>query len=724
MDEFIDTTFVVHIYSFWESLVFLALLPAGFFLGKVLFDAYYRFQVPHFELNEQLVEKDNKATAIAFAGFEAGIGLIMWGAISDLTSTDHVTNMWSAIVWFFIGLFFYMIAVIANDKGMLRALTIVPEIERGNIAAGLCVAGNYFAAGLVSLYTIGGGGNNWGDNIGSAFLFFVLCQIEFFVFYYVIRFALRRYGAIDTHIRAGNVAIGTVECLCRVAMSIMATNPLRTTEELVAFFVWFACSCVVVILFEFFAFHWLLSNATIVEDVVKYNNWGAALVQGSALVMFCISCMSFLPGQCRLTSTAAAGATTLRDRLTTTDYTTKYLFRWPNAIFLIYIFVYLIAAKYIFAMPGIFHRLIDPKRTTSIPWGSAFRNYLRRPRRNRRTNEPEVVITSQSFHPGGGPAGAAVAREFEDLDDLLGDGKNSDNGEMRAAAAPPAYITPSQEAELQMTAKNDSGRISISRAASFSGYLISIGIMLRSSIAVTNMPDISASSMLLYTFYWISLGLLMQHAGYFIQRFLLWGRTHPVSGSTDAAGILDGCIYIVVAMQVGSNLMGNNEPGPFNLTQDTSVTLSFFVLQMLCVTIAGKVFQFMTSFDDIKAVVEDDNVAVATANGLGLIAAGILTQEIGARTVEMAALFAFFVPALIVSHLNRKFLVDKVIMFSRSLDEELDKDRNWGAALVSGVISCLLCACMTSFAREICPPLPVVVALLNVTNATLPPPSP
>jgi biopolymer transport protein ExbB len=112
-----------------------------------------------------------------------------------------------------------------------------------------------------------------------------------------------------------------------------------------------------------------------------------------------------------------------------------------------------------------------------------------------------------------------------------------------------------------------------------------------------------------------------------------------------ASSIIDACAYVAVALQVGSNLVKNQEPGNFDWLSDTAGTLIFFAVQMVLLTIAiaggpflgllGTVVGVMITF---AAVAEAGDVNInAIAPG---IAAALLATVAG-LAVAIPALFGY-----------------------------------------------------------------------------------
>jgi len=710
MSTYGETRYLKLVFTNWDSLVLLVLLPFVYVAGRFMFRTYYRFVIPDFKVYEALVERDNKAVAVAFAGFETAIGLVTWGALAGLTDSRPEQNLWQGIVWVLFGMLFLVAAVVINDKVYWGGRKVVACIDDGNIAAGVATGGSYVAAGMVALYTCGGGGPRFDENVASAFLFFALCQIEFLALLFIMEFGFRGYvGNLRDSVMEGNIAIGVLVGGCNVAMAIVATNPLKKGEELVAFFVWFALVLVAFFIFALFSRFVLLYKLP-VQDEIKRNNWGLTGVIVAALLLFSVACLSFLSGSCSYT---LAVSVRLRERLISTSQYQE-IFRWANALRIGGILFYVFVAKLIFAIPH-----IAMQRRSHVQSASAAVNddaksageevyhrtffeslhlYLQVPERYNQRKKRQMEEGSGIFREMASRQGSDIAESSTML-----------TRQMSIGSVAPKTMPPPDMSSVAKT-----------RAVAFMGYLVSIGIMIRAAFVITNSPAQSNWEIVQYSCYWLALGIVLQHIGYYLQRFLLWGRFPPASEHNLAASIIDAAVYVTVGLQVGSNLVKNSEPGPFNIASDTSSALIFFGCQLVLVAAAGYVHRLATKFDDVQCLA-DGNVAAAICNGSTMIATGVLASVPPARTDEILTLVTFFCVALLVLELMRFTVLNKLIMVSQDLDKEIMTDHNWGAALTEGAIMITMAYCLTAFLREICQ----TSGIPTVGNSTVvPTPSP
>lgn len=668
--KYFDVTYLTLVFTLWESLVYIVLLPLGFAFGRVLFGRYLSLKVPQFSLSKALVEKDNKAVAIAFSGFEVAMGLVMWGGISDQDKDNSALNLAGGLAWTAMGFVFLMLAVVINDLGLWFGHPVLESIENGNIAAGYSVAASYIAAGQVALYTISGGGKmDWGAQIGSAVLFFVLCQLWFVASFYITMMVFSRFGWLKEEIIKGNVATGLVSAFVIVSSALLATNSLKKTEELLAFAVWSILGQGLLMLVSFFVDFVLLHKIDTSGEIKGQQHWGVALVLGACMLAFATALTGILEGSCAYT---LAQFTTFGERLTMTS-ATQNLFRWSNAIRVAGIFIYMFVSKAIYALPHIFcyerdDAAIEESKATFF---EALTDFLRVPPRYKKR----------------------LQRRLQEMDAEMSD--------KQQGVAETLVMSQRTNTSLVLCEDDDVGRVARTRAVTYAGYVISIGVMVRSCYLITNGASQSGSDQLMYGCFWIAVGAMLQHAGYYVQRFVLWGCDAPSSEYNLAASIVDAALYVTVGLQIGSNLVKNGQGGEFDLSQDVTDVAIFFSLQMALIAIAGHLYRFITKFDD-KAGILEGNVAVAVCNAGTMLATGVLASAPTQRTDEILTLLVFFVLGVIILQVVRLVIVDKVIMPSQELDQEIIRDHNWGAALCEGVISVMMAACMESFLRELC----------------------
>jgi uncharacterized membrane protein YjfL (UPF0719 family) len=179
------------------GLVYLIAAFALFILGKYIFDLSYRFN-----LKQELVEHDNVAMAIAFAGYLVGLALALGGTLSA-PSISPMIDLIDIGLYGLIAIILLNVSVRINDWLILRRTDSRNEIIRDqNLGVGMIEAANHMAMGLILYGVVAGGGG-----IMEVAGFWVLGQTSLIVAAYVYE----RSARFDVHeaIERDNVAVGT-----------------------------------------------------------------------------------------------------------------------------------------------------------------------------------------------------------------------------------------------------------------------------------------------------------------------------------------------------------------------------------------------------------------------------------------------------------------------------------------------------------------------------------
>ena len=73
--DYFTTTYTELNLKYWETYIFLVLIPLVFLAGKGIFAVFMRLHVDGFDLSKELVQEDNKAVCVALAGMQVAVGL-------------------------------------------------------------------------------------------------------------------------------------------------------------------------------------------------------------------------------------------------------------------------------------------------------------------------------------------------------------------------------------------------------------------------------------------------------------------------------------------------------------------------------------------------------------------------------------------------------------------------------------------------------------------------
>ena len=189
---------MTYIDAILTTVVYLASSFTLFFIGKYLYQLFHR----GYNVQEELVEKDNLAFALAHTGYFIGLVLAIGGIMMGETEGLLIDLMYIGI-YGIIALVLLNLSIIINDKIILRKFSVKKEIiEDQNEGTGLLEGASSIATGLIimgSIYGEGGG-------IDTVLIYWVVGQILLiftsFVYNWITPFDVHK------HIEKDNVAVG------------------------------------------------------------------------------------------------------------------------------------------------------------------------------------------------------------------------------------------------------------------------------------------------------------------------------------------------------------------------------------------------------------------------------------------------------------------------------------------------------------------------------------
>ena len=189
---------MTYIDAILTTVVYLASSFTLFFIGKYLYQIFHR----GYNVQEELVEKDNLAFALAHTGYFIGLVLAIGGIMMGETEGLLIDLMYIGI-YGIIALILLNLSIIINDKIILRKFSVKKEItEDQNEGTGLLEGASSIATGLIimgSIYGEGGG-------IVTVLIYWVVGQILLiftsFVYNWITPFD------VHEHIEKDNVAVG------------------------------------------------------------------------------------------------------------------------------------------------------------------------------------------------------------------------------------------------------------------------------------------------------------------------------------------------------------------------------------------------------------------------------------------------------------------------------------------------------------------------------------
>ena len=261
-----------------------------------------------FDLDRELVHKDNAALSLTFAGYMGAMGLMLSGDMQALSAggesmSDMGTTALYSIVWALIGMLLMFLAHMINDHILMRSFSNVEAIVSGaNVAAGLAEAGSYLAAGLVVTQIVAGADRSdeserW-EEFASCVLWFTLSNLVMVVY---IRFFEKFEATYDQQqeIHQKNAAAGLYFALHVLAVGVIISGAVGATDSLLTFFVWSVFGTAVTVGARAILKPRVLAldqskSQTLFSEIKEDQNWGATLVVGVLTVSLATLCNTAL----------------------------------------------------------------------------------------------------------------------------------------------------------------------------------------------------------------------------------------------------------------------------------------------------------------------------------------------------------------------------------------------------------------------------------------------
>lgn len=238
-------------------------------------------------------------------------------------------------------------------------------------------------------------------------------------------------------------------------------------------------------------------------------------------------------------------------------------------------------------------------------------------------------------------------------------------------------------------------------AVSFAGYMLAIGVIvwgvLRQDIAATGVED---GRKLLWmdigsTALWSVFGILLLQVARVANDKLLLRRfcnvkelveDHNVGTGAVQAGSYVGSAFVIQAATHGE--------GSGSLIADIGSTLLYFACCQIAFIVFGLVYQRISAYD-LHDEIERDNAAAGVWFGMTLAAIGMLLSSYLISSDSLIGLGVWFAICVCLLSICR-YAVDKFILPGSLLDEEISRDRNWGAALIEGTAAIGLALILTT----------------------------
>ncbi|MCG8337559.1 MAG: DUF350 domain-containing protein [Proteobacteria bacterium] len=216
-------------------------------------------------------------------------------------------------------------------------------------------------------------------------------------------------------------------------------------------------------------------------------------------------------------------------------------------------------------------------------------------------------------------------------------------------------------------------------AVAFVGYLGGVVVVLEAALegyhesVVGNLIEVSI---------WGVIGILLLNiAGKMNDRLILRtfeNKKELLEEENIAVGIAIAGSYMGSAMIIRSVIIGE----PIGWVFEISLTIFYFLLGQLSFYLFSLLYQKITQYDFHREI-DEGNAAAGISFAFNLTAIGILLSIPIKTSYSLVVFIAWFVLGSTVLAFFR-FIVDRIIIPSEKLDEEIHQDQNWGIALLEG----------------------------------------
>lgn len=131
-----------------QVVVYFLLVFALCWVGKLAYGVFH----PRARVDAELTAKDNLAFAVPLGAYYLGILIVMGAPLSGQSRGDLLQDALSVIAWGLLAVVLLNLASLAKRRTLFHGFDLFGEIlERGNLAAGIVVAGVYISSALLVL---------------------------------------------------------------------------------------------------------------------------------------------------------------------------------------------------------------------------------------------------------------------------------------------------------------------------------------------------------------------------------------------------------------------------------------------------------------------------------------------------------------------------------------------------------------------------------------------
>lgn len=252
-----------------------------FFIGKIVYDRINS----SYNLNEELVKKDNTALAIAMVGYYLGLTFAIGGVIVG-PSAGLMEDIVDILIYGPLAIILMNLSAVINDKCILYKFNNTKElIEDQNVGTGVVECAVYLATGLIIFGAISGEQGS----LVTAIVFWGLGQVALILTGFVYNL-ITPYD-IHYHIEKDNVAVGVSFAGALIAIGNVIRHAVSGdfdswSENLGIFVSFVVLGLVFLPIIRFVTDKVLLPGAKITDELVNQEkpNLGAAFIEAFSYI--------------------------------------------------------------------------------------------------------------------------------------------------------------------------------------------------------------------------------------------------------------------------------------------------------------------------------------------------------------------------------------------------------------------------------------------------------
>jgi uncharacterized membrane protein YjfL (UPF0719 family) len=237
------------------------------------------------DIKRQIIDNDNAAAAISFAGFLIGQGVIFIGSVMG-PSQGLIADLLVVLQYGALGILFLFISHWINDKLILSRFCNKTLIQKDhNIGVGIVQAASFIASSLM----ISGSLQGEGGGIETALAFFVLGQFFLVImgkiYDKITPFDLQK-EVLENNLAASVSFAGSLIALGVILAKAASGDFISWEDNLISFLSFAVGACLLLPVFRFFFDKCVIPQGDLNTEIARDKNLGAGILELATTVIF------------------------------------------------------------------------------------------------------------------------------------------------------------------------------------------------------------------------------------------------------------------------------------------------------------------------------------------------------------------------------------------------------------------------------------------------------